>query len=223
MYKYHHISSFLPQGPAPLWWGFFSHFIYPLSLYTNIYFFRDWLIILQSWYITSIFYIPTLTMAEIIMKQQHSKKKGHGFSRKCASLVKQQCAQIYILRRYATMLVCWYFQGDDEVLILHYIWPMLIYKGLFSLGVNLASAVSFSISSSSLPIRVLKLIEGRCMPLLRLSTFHICALFSYTIFYLSDWWESITRLFGHLYYKGEIASTKCIVIYAFSNTSFVPV
>ncbi|PON78263.1 DEVIL-like protein [Trema orientale] len=40
-------------------------------------------------------------------------KKGHGFSRKCASLVKEQRARIYILRRCATMLLCWYIQGDD--------------------------------------------------------------------------------------------------------------
>ncbi|KAL1811396.1 hypothetical protein ACET3Z_021461 [Daucus carota] len=58
-------------------------------------------------------YIPAFTMAEIMMKRQLNKKKGHGFSRKCASLVKQQRARIYILRRCATMLVCWYFQGDD--------------------------------------------------------------------------------------------------------------
>ncbi|OMO70518.1 hypothetical protein CCACVL1_18855 [Corchorus capsularis] len=42
-----------------------------------------------------------------------TKRKGHGFSTKCASLVKQQRARLYILRRCATMLLCWYIQGDD--------------------------------------------------------------------------------------------------------------
>ncbi|KAL6335371.1 hypothetical protein AAG906_029614 [Vitis piasezkii] len=42
-----------------------------------------------------------------------TKTKGHGFTRKCASLVKEQRAKIYILRRCATMLLCWYIQGDD--------------------------------------------------------------------------------------------------------------
>lgn len=41
------------------------------------------------------------------------KTKGHRFSRKCASLVKEQRARIYILRRCATMLLCWYIQGDE--------------------------------------------------------------------------------------------------------------
>ncbi|KAJ0007738.1 uncharacterized protein LOC116110466 [Pistacia vera] len=42
-----------------------------------------------------------------------TKRKGHGFSSKCASLVKEQRARIYILRRCATMLLCWYIHGDD--------------------------------------------------------------------------------------------------------------
>ncbi|KAG5248825.1 ROTUNDIFOLIA family protein [Salix suchowensis] len=41
------------------------------------------------------------------------RSKGHGFTTKCAALVKEQRARIYILRRCATMLVCWYIQGDD--------------------------------------------------------------------------------------------------------------
>lgn len=41
------------------------------------------------------------------------KRKGNGFSNKCASLVKEQRARLYILRRCATMLLCWYIQGDD--------------------------------------------------------------------------------------------------------------
>ncbi|XP_027169708.1 uncharacterized protein LOC113769461 [Coffea eugenioides] len=59
-------------------------------------------------------------MAEL--KQQHrsgvlytcsKRKNSGGFTRKCASLVKEQRARIYILRRCATMLLCWYIQGDD--------------------------------------------------------------------------------------------------------------
>ncbi|KAI0494604.1 uncharacterized protein LOC110103597 [Dendrobium catenatum] len=36
-----------------------------------------------------------------------------GFTRRCASLVREQRARIYILRRCATMLLCWYIHGDD--------------------------------------------------------------------------------------------------------------
>ncbi|KAF9685375.1 hypothetical protein SADUNF_Sadunf03G0048000 [Salix dunnii] len=35
------------------------------------------------------------------------RSKGHGFTTKCAALVKEQRARIYILRRCATMLLCW--------------------------------------------------------------------------------------------------------------------
>ncbi|KAG5252104.1 DEVIL protein [Salix suchowensis] len=42
-----------------------------------------------------------------------AKKKRHGFTRKCASLVQDQRARIYVFRRCATMLLCWYIQGDD--------------------------------------------------------------------------------------------------------------
>ncbi|XP_020083458.1 uncharacterized protein LOC109706858 [Ananas comosus] len=38
---------------------------------------------------------------------------GKGFTRRCAKLVKEQRARIYILRRCATMLLCWYIHGDD--------------------------------------------------------------------------------------------------------------
>ncbi|RHN49626.1 hypothetical protein MtrunA17_Chr7g0276521 [Medicago truncatula] len=41
------------------------------------------------------------------------KRKGFGFSNKCTSLVKEQRARLYILRRCATMLLCSYIQGDD--------------------------------------------------------------------------------------------------------------
>ncbi|XP_073063713.1 small polypeptide DEVIL 22-like [Primulina eburnea] len=40
-------------------------------------------------------------------------KSNHNFTRKCASLVREQRARIYILRRCATMLLCWYIQGDE--------------------------------------------------------------------------------------------------------------
>ncbi|ESW11042.1 hypothetical protein PHAVU_009G260600 [Phaseolus vulgaris] len=43
----------------------------------------------------------------------NGKRKGDGFSNKCASLVKEQRARLYILRRCATMLLCWYIQGDE--------------------------------------------------------------------------------------------------------------
>ncbi|GKV09669.1 hypothetical protein SLEP1_g21131 [Rubroshorea leprosula] len=61
-------------------------------------------------------------MAELLVQQYNnfgfvkgpSKRKSHrGFSSKCASLVKQQRARVYILRRCATMLLCWYIQGED--------------------------------------------------------------------------------------------------------------
>ncbi|KAJ9190491.1 hypothetical protein P3X46_001686 [Hevea brasiliensis] len=42
-----------------------------------------------------------------------SRRKGHGFTKKCASLIKEQRARIYILRRCAIMLLCWYIHGDD--------------------------------------------------------------------------------------------------------------
>ncbi|KAJ6711825.1 DVL19-RELATED [Salix purpurea] len=35
------------------------------------------------------------------------RSKGHGFTNKCAALVEEQRARIYILRRCATMLLCW--------------------------------------------------------------------------------------------------------------------
>lgn len=56
-------------------------------------------------------------MAEVQLYKQEvkvpAKRKGYGFSNKCASLVKEQRARLYILRRCATMLLCWYIQGDD--------------------------------------------------------------------------------------------------------------
>ncbi|CAL9778927.1 unnamed protein product [Musa acuminata subsp. burmannicoides] len=36
-----------------------------------------------------------------------------GFTGRCGSLVKEQRARIHILRRCATMLLCWYIHGDD--------------------------------------------------------------------------------------------------------------
>ncbi|KAL7152307.1 hypothetical protein ABFS83_04G088200 [Erythranthe nasuta] len=61
-------------------------------------------------------------MAEMKQKMKNSNNgvyskrsnNSNGFTRKCASLVKQQRARIYILRRCATMLLCWYIQGDDD-------------------------------------------------------------------------------------------------------------
>ncbi|CAL9009578.1 unnamed protein product [Prunus brigantina] len=48
-----------------------------------------------------------------VTAKAHAKRSWHGFSQKCAALVKEQRARIYILRRCATMLLCWYIQGDD--------------------------------------------------------------------------------------------------------------
>ncbi|KAI3777641.1 hypothetical protein L1987_47442 [Smallanthus sonchifolius] len=55
-----------------------------------------------------------------IFKKKHTKmadlktkRKGNGITTKCATLVKKQRARIYILRRCATMLLCWYIHGDD--------------------------------------------------------------------------------------------------------------
>lgn len=52
-------------------------------------------------------------MVELRQYKSPAKRKGYGFTSKCASLVKQQRARIYILRRCATMLLFWYIQGDD--------------------------------------------------------------------------------------------------------------
>jgi hypothetical protein len=46
-------------------------------------------------------------------EKAHAKKKRNGISSKCASLVKEQRARLYIVRRCATMLLCWYIQGED--------------------------------------------------------------------------------------------------------------
>ncbi|PIM97944.1 hypothetical protein CDL12_29577 [Handroanthus impetiginosus] len=45
-------------------------------------------------------------------KLRSKSSTSNGFTRKCASLVKEQRARIYILRRCATMLCCWYIHGD---------------------------------------------------------------------------------------------------------------
>ncbi|XP_021886814.1 uncharacterized protein LOC110806315 [Carica papaya] len=49
-------------------------------------------------------------MAEVLVS---GKRKGHAFTNKCASLVNEQRARLYILRRCATMLLCWYIHGDE--------------------------------------------------------------------------------------------------------------
>uniref|UniRef100_A0A804JMZ0 Uncharacterized protein n=2 Tax=Musa TaxID=4640 RepID=A0A804JMZ0_MUSAM len=41
------------------------------------------------------------------------KKVRRGLAGRCAALVKEQRARIYILRRCATLLLCWYIHGDD--------------------------------------------------------------------------------------------------------------
>lgn len=58
-------------------------------------------------------------MAELRQKFKNNSssskgsKSNGGFTRKCASMLKEQRARIYILRRCATMLCCSYIQGDD--------------------------------------------------------------------------------------------------------------
>ncbi|KAJ8774344.1 hypothetical protein K2173_011593 [Erythroxylum novogranatense] len=42
-----------------------------------------------------------------------AKNNKKGLTRKCASLIQEQRARIYVLRRCATMLLCWYIHGDD--------------------------------------------------------------------------------------------------------------
>ncbi|KAM1714050.1 hypothetical protein ACFX1X_024959 [Malus domestica] len=57
--------------------------------------------------------LAILNEGESATVKAQSKRISNGFSRKCAALVKEQRARIYILRRCATMLLCWYIQGDD--------------------------------------------------------------------------------------------------------------
>ncbi|CAJ1976055.1 unnamed protein product [Sphenostylis stenocarpa] len=47
----------------------------------------------------------------------NGKRKGDGFSNKCASLVKEQRARIYILRRCATMLLFGFAVVSEATLI----------------------------------------------------------------------------------------------------------
>ncbi|KAL4643980.1 hypothetical protein ACB092_02G130600 [Castanea dentata] len=48
-----------------------------------------------------------------IMASRNRIPSSKSFTRKCSSLVKEQRARIYVLRRCATMLLCWYIHGDD--------------------------------------------------------------------------------------------------------------
>ena len=65
-------------------------------------------------------------MAKVVAQLNHNKcftktstpakrSKGHGFTRKCATLVREQRAGICVLRCCATMLLCWYIEGDDQI------------------------------------------------------------------------------------------------------------
>ncbi|XP_073311467.1 small polypeptide DEVIL 22-like [Primulina huaijiensis] len=47
------------------------------------------------------------------ISNSRKSKSNNNFTRKCASLVREQRARMYILRRCATMLLCWYIQGDE--------------------------------------------------------------------------------------------------------------
>nr|DAD26466.1 TPA_asm: hypothetical protein HUJ06_027934 [Nelumbo nucifera] len=42
-----------------------------------------------------------------------SSQRRCSFTRKCASLVKEQRARFYIMRRCVTMLICWREYGDS--------------------------------------------------------------------------------------------------------------
>lgn len=55
------------------------------------------------------------------------KRNGNGLTRKFASLVKKQRARLYIARRCATMLLCWYIQGDDQLLFSPFLENTCIY------------------------------------------------------------------------------------------------
>lgn len=71
------------------------------------------------------------------MEGLKTKRKGNGITSKCATLIKKQRARLYIARRCATMLFCWYIHGED--------W-------------SISSASSSSSSSSHFPINSMWLI-----------------------------------------------------------------
>uniref|UniRef100_A0A3N7FP95 DVL family protein n=1 Tax=Populus trichocarpa TaxID=3694 RepID=A0A3N7FP95_POPTR len=43
---------------------------------------------------------------------KHVREPCRSFGRRCSSLVKEQRARFYILRRCVTMLVCWHEYGE---------------------------------------------------------------------------------------------------------------
>lgn len=47
-------------------------------------------------------------------KSKHHENRRCGFTRKCASLVKEQRARFYIMRRCVTMLICWRDNFSDS-------------------------------------------------------------------------------------------------------------
>ncbi|XP_074353733.1 small polypeptide DEVIL 11-like [Apium graveolens] len=47
-------------------------------------------------------------------KSKHQGNRRCGFTRKCASLVKEQRARFYIMRRCVTMLICWRDNFSDS-------------------------------------------------------------------------------------------------------------
>ncbi|KAL3375759.1 hypothetical protein AABB24_006956, partial [Solanum stoloniferum] len=101
------LSTFFHQGPAPI--ELFSPYYYSfLNLFLSSPLPKPKVINF------------TTSNQELIMADQQvssymngSSKKKNNISRKCASLIKEQRARIYILRRCATMLLCWYIQGDE--------------------------------------------------------------------------------------------------------------
>ncbi|PKA47084.1 hypothetical protein AXF42_Ash011758 [Apostasia shenzhenica] len=59
--------------------------------------------------------LPTYvrTYASHMARAKINAAGRRSFSRRCRSLAREQRARIYILRRCATMLLCWYIRGDD--------------------------------------------------------------------------------------------------------------
>ncbi|KAL9165015.1 hypothetical protein ABFS82_06G143200 [Erythranthe guttata] len=51
--------------------------------------------------------LSTRSSNSLIKKKNSSHHRKCSFTRKCASLVKEQRARFYIMRRCVTMLICW--------------------------------------------------------------------------------------------------------------------
>ena len=105
-----HLYSFIPFATSSqLSLSSFTHkrvfsFLSSITFYT------------KSLNIFSLFYINSKkknTLIVVMAELKSKLNKRHAFTSKCASLVKEQRARLYILRRCATMLCCWYIHGDE--------------------------------------------------------------------------------------------------------------